>query len=258
MSNTAVFTYDWLSFRSDLMKRILCLSLLLFASIAGLAQGTTSRIAGVVTDSSGALISGASVTAINEGTNATYSMTTGGYDLVQTESSGNFGGIVDNITLTQLPIVGTRGRNPLSLVTLMPGVVANGGNATGGGVSVNGSRDRAWNYTLDGVDINESSAGGSNSSPTHLNPDMLSEFRVLTSNFTPEFGRNSGGQVVMVTRSGSNRFHGNLFWFYQSPFLRANTAAAKSAGLPRGQYVQNMPGGSIGGPLFKDKTFFFF
>ena len=59
------------------MKRILCLSLLLFASIAGLAQGTTSRIAGVVTDTSGALVSGASVTAINEGTNATYSMTTG-------------------------------------------------------------------------------------------------------------------------------------------------------------------------------------
>src|SRR5216683_2342538 len=316
MSDTAYSPYDWLSCRSDLMKRILGLSLLLFASIAGLAQGTTSRIAGVVTDSSGALVSGASVTAINEGTNATYSMptgskgeyvfdsvqigkytvrvtmasfktfvstgnvlsiglpttvnavlgagattemveVTGGYDLVQTESSGNFGGIVDNITLTQLPIVGTRGRNPLSLVTLMPGVVANGGNATGGGVSVNGSRDRAWYYTLDGVDINESSAGGSNSSPTHLNPDMLSEFRVLTSNFTPEFGRNSGGQVVMVTRSGSNRFHGNLFEFYQSPFLRANTAAAKANGLPRGQFVQNIPGGSLGGPIFKDKTFFF-
>jgi hypothetical protein len=300
------------------MKRILCLSLLLFTSIAGLAQGTTSRIAGVVTDTSGALVSGASVTAINEGTNATYSMVTGskgeyvfdsvqigrytvrvtmasfktfvstgnvlsiglpttvnavlgagatsemvevtgGYDLVQTESSGNFGGIVDNITLTQLPIVGTRGRNPIALVTLIPGVVSNGANATGGGVSVNGSRDRAWNYTLDGLDINESSSGGANSSPVHLNPDMLSEFRVLTSNFTPEFGRNSGGQIVMVTRSGSNRFHGNLFEFYQSPFLRANTPQAKGATpqLPRGQFVQNIPGGSIGGPIFKDKTFFF-
>ena len=298
------------------MKRILCLFLLLVGSIAGLAQGTTSRIAGVVTDSSGALVSGASVTAIKEGTNATYTTTSGsrgeyvfdslqignytvrvtmpsfktfvstgnvlsiglpttvnvvlgigsasqtvevqgGYDLVQTESSGNFGGIVDNITLTQLPIVGTRGRNPISLVTLMPGVVASGANATGGQISVNGSRDRAWNYTLDGVDVNESSSGGGNSSPTHMNPDMLSEFRVITSNFTPEYGRNSGGQVVMVTRSGSNKFHGNLFWFYQSPFLRANTAAAKAAGLPRGQYVQNVPGGSLGGPIFKDKTFFF-
>ncbi len=298
------------------MNRILCSFLLFLVSIAALAQGTTSRIVGVVTDNSGALISGASVTAIEEDTKATYSTTSGskgefvfdslqighytirvtmpsfktfvstgnvlsiglpttvnamlgvgsadqtvevqgGYDLVQTESSGNFGGIVDNVTLTQLPIVGTRGRNPLGLVILIPGVVANGGNATGGGVSVNGSRDRAWNYTLDGVDVNESSSGGSNSSPTHLNPDMLSEFRVITSNFTPEYGRNSGGQVVMVTRSGTNAFHGNLFEFYQSPFLRANTPQAKGAGLPRGQFIQNIPGGSLGGPIFKDKTFFF-
>jgi hypothetical protein len=300
------------------MKQILCWSLLLFVCVAGLAQGTTSRIAGVVTDSSGAAVAGASVTAIRESTNATYTTTTaksgeyvfdslqigsytirvtmaafktyvstgnvlsiglpttvnavlgigsntetvevsGGYDLVQTESSGNFGGIIDNVTLTQLPIVGTRGRNPISLVSLIPGVVVSGSNATGGEVSVNGSRDRAWNYTLDGVDINESSSGGSNSSPTHLNPDMLSEFRVLTSNFTPEYGRNSGGQVVMVTRSGTNKFHGNLFWFYQSPFLRANTPQAKAANppLPRGQFIQNIPGGSLGGPIFKDKTFFF-
>ena len=161
------------------MKRILYLSLLLVTSIVGLAQGTTSRIAGVVTDASGALVAGASVTAIREGTNATYITTsgskgeyvfdslqignytlrvampsfktfvstgnvlsiglpttinavlgtramnetvevTGGYDLVQTESSGNFGGIIDNATLTQLPIVGTRGRNSLGLVTLIP------------------------------------------------------------------------------------------------------------------------------------------
>ena len=298
------------------MKRILSLSLMLLVSVAGLAQGTTSRIAGVVTDSSGALVPGADVTAIQEGTHATYTMKSGskgdygfdslqigkytirvtapsfktfvstgnvlsiglpttvnavlgagsadqtvevqgGYNLVQTESSGNFGGIIDNVTLTQLPIVGTRGRNPLGLVLLIPGVVANGGNAAGGGVSVNGSRDRAWNYMLDGVDINESSSGGSNSSPVHLNPDMLSEFRVITSNFTPEYGRDSGGQVVMVTRSGSNSFHGNLFEFYQSPFLRANTASAKAAGLPRGQYVQNIYGGSLGGPVIKDRLFFF-
>jgi hypothetical protein len=301
------------------MKQILCWSLLLLLfPIAAFTQGTTSRIAGVVTDASGAAIPSASVTAIREGTNATYTTTAGksgefvfdslqigsytirvtaqsfktfvstgnvlsiglpttvnavlgvgstdqtievhgGYDLVQTESSGNFGGFVDNVTLTQLPIVGTRGRNPISLVTLIPGVVASGTNATGGDISVNGSRDRAWNYTLDGVDINESSSGGSNSSPTHLNPDMLSEFRVLTSNFTPEYGRNSGGQVVMVTRSGTNKFHGNLFWFYQSPFLRANTPQAKAANPPlsRGQFVQNVPGGSLGGPVFKDKVFFF-
>src|SRR5260370_3941745 len=63
----------------------------------------------------------------------------------------------------------------------------------------------------------------------------------------------------MVTRSGTNKFHGNLFWFYQSPFLRANTPQAKGAipMLPRGQFVQNIPGGSLGGPIFKNKLFFF-
>lgn len=299
------------------MKRILYLPIILLFTLAGMAQ-TTSRIAGVVTDPSGAVVPGAAVTAIQESTHATYNTTTGskgeyvfdslqigkytirvtspsfktfvstgnvlsiglpttvnavlgagsaeqtvevqgGYDLVQTESSGNFGGIIDNVTLTQLPIVGTRGRNPLGLVSLIPGVVNNGGNATGGGVSVNGSRDRAWNYMLDGVDINESSSGGSDNSPVHLNPDMLSEFRVLTSNFTPEYGRNSGGQVLMVTKSGSNNFHGNAFEFYQSPFLRANNPENKAAQplQGRGQYVQHIYGGSLGGPIIKDKLFFF-
>ena len=181
----------------------------------------------------------------------------GGYDLVQTESSGNFGGTIDSITLTQLPIVGTRGRNPLGLVQFIPGVVVNGGNATGGGISVNGSRDRAWNYVMDGIDANESSSGGSNTSPPHQNPDMLAEFRVITSAPSAEFGRNSGAQVLMVTKSGTNQWHGNAFWFYQSPFLRANTPQNKAAGLGRGQFVQHVYGGSLGGPIWKDKAFFF-
>ena len=182
----------------------------------------------------------------------------GGYDLIETESSGNFGSIIDNVSLVQLPVVGTRGRNVLSFTQFVPGVVANGGNAPGGDIVVNGSRDRAWNYVLDGIDDNESSSGGSGTSPSHQNPDMLSEFRVITSNFTAEYGRNTGAQVVMVTKSGTNKFHGNLFEFYQSPFLRADGAASKAAGLPPTQFVQNIPGGSIGGPIWKDKAFFFY
>jgi hypothetical protein len=183
----------------------------------------------------------------------------GGYDLVQTESSGNLGGVIDNVTLTQLPIVGTRGRNPVALVQYMPGVVQNGLNATGGGINVNGSRDRAWNYVMDGIDANESSSGGSNTSPPHQNPDMLSEFRVITASPTAEFGRNSGAQVLMVTKSGTNQWHGNLFWFYQSPFLRANTPQNKATTpiTPKSQFVQNVPGGSLSGPIWKDKAFFF-
>ena len=299
------------------MKQILCWSLLLFVSVACLAQGTTSRISGVATDASGAVISGATITALNEDTGVSYSTKTsasgtyafdslqigrytlraeapgfrqfvstgnvlaigvptsidpkfrigettesvqvqGGYDLVQTESSGNFGAVIDNTTLTQLPIVGTRGRNPLGLTQYIPGVVQNNSaNAPGGDIVVNGSRDRAFNYVLDGIDDNETSSGGSNTSPSHQNPDMLAEFRVITSNPTAEFGRNSGAQVLMVTKSGTNQFHGNLFWFYQSPFLEANTAAAKAIGHPRPQFVQNIYGGSLGGPIWRDKAFFF-
>jgi len=183
----------------------------------------------------------------------------GGYDLIQTESSGNFGTVIDNKTLTELPIVGSQGRSPLALVNTVPGVVDNGSEATGGGVSVNGSRDRAWNYTLDGIDVNESSSGGGNSSPVNLNPDTIAEFRVITSNFTAEYGRNSGGQVAMVSKSGTNKFHGGAFWFYQSPFLQANDPANKTATpeQSRAQFVQNIGGGSVGGPIIKDNTFFF-
>ena len=305
------------------MRRLLCLLALLslsFMSSVVWAQGTTSRIAGTVTDKTGAVVVGATVTATEQATNRTYttkstgtgayvfdslqigtydvtaeapgfkkSISTGnvlsiglpttvnlslqvgvagdsvevrgGYDLVQTETSGNFGNVIDSKTMTEMPIVGIRGRNPLSFVYLVPGVSDNCN--TGGCVSIHGSRDRAWNYTLDGIDVNESTSGGSNTTPTKINPDSISEFRVISGGFTPEFGRNSGAQVTMVTKSGSNEFHGNAFWFYQSPFLMANSAANKTAqvlaGQPnqRPQFVQNIPGGSLGGPIIKNKTFFF-
>ena len=138
---------------------------------------------------------------------------------VQTDSSGNFGNLFSQRTIEELPIVGTRGRSPLDLVLVQPGVVA--GANTGGGVHVNGARERSWNYTLDGIDINETSASGSNFSPLRTNPDSIAEFRVITGNATAEFGRNSGGQVAMVTRSGTNALHGEAFWFYRTPRLNA-------------------------------------
>jgi hypothetical protein len=290
------------------MKKTFLLALVIgFLTLApvGLwAQGTTSRITGLVTDKSSAVIPNAAVTVTNQGTNTSFHATTsqsgtyvvdsvqigaytvevdaagfkrfiakdnvlsigvpttvnaqlevgstsesvevrGGYDLVQTDTSGNFGSVVDNKSMTDLPIVGVRGRNPLNLITIIPGV-EDAGNATGGGTSIHGSRDRAWNYTLDGVDTNETSAGGSQLSPTRQNPDSLQEFRVLTGEFTAEYGRDSGGQVTMVTKSGTNQIHGTGFWFYQSPFLNANDPATKASQLSRNlpntrsQFVQNI------------------
>jgi len=188
---------------------------------------------------------------------------------VQTSTSGNIGSTIEQKTLESLPIVGTRGRNPLDLLNFQPGVVF-GGN-TGGAVNVNGSRDRAFNFTLDGIDINESTSGGSNFTPLRPNPDSVQEFQVVTSNFTAELGRSSGAQVTLVTRSGTNQFHGNLFEYYRTPRLDAKSYPVTIAGLPKDQFVQNIFGGSFSGPLFdpgfgdtgrpfrllKDKAFFF-
>ncbi len=178
-------------------------------------------------------------------------------ETVQTSTSGNFGNLVDLVAVANLPIVDAKGRNPLDLVNFQPGVVV--GANTGGGIHVHGARDRAWNYTLDGVDANETSAPGGGSSPIRPNPDMLAEFRVVTGNATADIGRASGGDVAMVTRSGTNSFHGNVFYFYQTPSFNANEVTNKisTPPLPRNQFVQHIGGFSLGGPIQKGKTFFF-
>ncbi len=179
----------------------------------------------------------------------------GTVELVQTSSSGNFGNTVEERPLEALPLVGTRGRNPLQFIEFQPGVVA--GANVGGGVHVNGSRDRAFNFTLDGIDINETSAGGSNFTPIRTNPDAITQFQVVTGNFTAELGRSSGAQVTLVTRPGTNEFHGTAFEFYQTPRFHANefesnTNLINLQSIPKRQFVQHIFGGSIGGPIIKD------
>ena len=200
-------------------------------------------------------------------------------EAVQTSSSGNFGNTVEERPLEALPIVGTRGRNPLTFINFQPGVVV--GANTGGGVHVHGSRDRAFNFTLDGIDINDTSAGGSNFTPLRPNPDSITQFQVITGNFTADNGRSSGAQVTLVTKSGTNEFHGNLFEFYQTPRFHANEyqntinttrdLSGRIIPVPKPQFVQHIFGGSVGGPLHlprfgeggrswisgKDRTFFF-
>ncbi|HJQ34037.1 MAG TPA: TonB-dependent receptor [Pyrinomonadaceae bacterium] len=304
----------------------LLLTLSLISAGAARAQGTASRVTGVVQDASGAVVEGATVTLTNEATNVaitTQTTSTGTYvfdlvqvgtysvsvekqgfkkfiatrnpvninqpttvnvtleagsvaetvtvtsaaEQVQTSTSGNIGSVIEQRTLENLPIVGTRGRNPLDLLNFQPGVVF-GGN-TGGAVNVNGSRDRAFNFTLDGIDINESTAGGSNFTPLRPNPDSIAEFQVVTSNFTAELGRSSGAQVTLVTRSGTNEFHGSAFEYYRTPRFDAKSYPVTIAGLPKDQFVQHIFGGSLGGPLpnfgiggggwrwLRDRAFFF-
>jgi hypothetical protein len=293
---------------------LVCAIFMGIASPALAGQGTTSRITGTVTDTSGAALPGATVTLKNEGTQVTFTTVTneagiyafeavqvGRYTLtvelqgfkrfvttdnavtigqpttvnaklelgglaesvevraaaqvVQTETSGNLGSTFDQRTIESLPILGGRGRNPLSLVLTQPGVVS--GANTGGGVHVNGARDRSWNYTIDGIDSNESSAGGSNFSPLRTNPDAIAEFKVLTGNQTAEFGRNSGGQVAMVTRTGTNALSGTAYYFDRRPEYNANEWENNIDGLAKRLFTQKVPGFSVGGPIRRSKTFFF-
>jgi len=162
----------------------------------------------------------------------------GAAETVQTSTSGNYGNVLTEQIIKDMPIVGSRGRNPLNLVLLQPGTFD--GSNTGGGYHVHGARDRAWNFTLDGIDNNDPSAGGSNFSPTRTNPDSLSEFRVVTSNPTADIGRNSGASVLLVSKSGTNEFHGNAFWFYRTPRLNANEWALNFGNLGKRQFVQNI------------------
>ncbi len=188
---------------------------------------------------------------------------------VQTSTSGNIGTTISEKEVESLPIVGLRGRNPLDLVDFQPGVSV--GSNTGGGVHVNGSRDRSFNYTLDGIDINDSSSGGSNFTPLRPNPDSIQEFQVVTANFTAELGRSTGAQVTFVTKSGTNDFHGNLFEYFQTPGANANEFENNLLGIPRRKFIQHIFGGSAGGPIInpgfgegseffkplRDKAFFF-
>lgn len=177
----------------------------------------------------------------------------GTYERVQTSQSGNVGTIVTEQGLENLPIAG---RNPLNLVLIQPGVYS-GSNSTGN-THIFGSRDRAFNITLDGIDANETSAGTATFTPIRTNPDSLREYRIITSNPSAEFGRNSGAQIALISKSGTNEFHGTLFWYHRNRVFNANEWELNRQGFPRRFLLRNQWGGSIGGPIIKNKTFFFF
>ncbi len=168
-------------------------------------------------------------------------------DQVETTTSA-LDTVIDEKRILDLPL---NGRNPLSLVYLTPGV----SNGLTGGPSANGSRDRGTNYQLDGLDNNDTAVSGNIVS---TNVDATSEFRVITSNPSAEYGRAGGAIIDMVTKSGTNEFHGNAYIFNRSENLDAATYNENINDLKKGDYKRNQFGGSIGGPIVKDKVFFFF
>jgi hypothetical protein len=169
---------------------------------------------------------------------------------IETETS-QLSTLVDSKTMSDLPLLT---RNAYELVLLSPGVIQpnNGSN----GFAVNGSRDRNNNFMLDGVDNNDTSVPGPGSGIVAINPDSAEEFRVITNNFNAEYGRNTGAIVDVVTRSGTNSLHGDAYWFGRYNALGARSFFNRGPD-PQDPYVRNQFGFSVGGPIIKNRTFFF-
>lgn len=158
--------------------------------------------------------------------------------------------LIDNRKLLDLPLLS---RDPNSLILLAPGTVQTNGI---GGFSVNGSRERNNNFLIDGADNNDTDVPGIPGGLSTPNIDATEEFRVITSNFNAEYGRNTGAIINVVTKSGTNEFHGGAYIFYRSDAFAARDffdVSGEADQLQRRQF-----GGSVGGPIKKDKAFFFF
>jgi len=313
--------------RSLALRRNFVLTSIFFLSalaINGNAQTFRGTILGTVTDSSGAAVSGATVSVKNTGTGllrtvttdddgnysapelpiGTYSVTVeksgfkaglvsgisvevsterradvvlqpgevseivevSGDTLTQVESTSNtLGGIIESTVVTNLPV---NGRDYQKLIFLVPGVAGSPDQITDspgsfGVFSVNGARGRANNFLLDGTDMNDgyrndpaiNEAGVFGTPATILPIEAIAELRVL-SNFEPEYGRSAGGVVNIVTKSGTNDIHGTGFEFFRNNALDARNFF-NQVGTPQNPFHNNQFGGAIGGPIHRDKTFFF-
>src|SRR3989454_5408839 len=174
-------------------------------------------------------------------------------EILQTTNAA-IGNVVERKAIVDLPL---NGRNPLALIALEPGVVQRSAGAAGSGIHVNGARDRSVNVTVDGIEANESSVPNPLSNLYRLNPDNVQEYKVTTNNATPEEGRNSGASVSVATRSGTNDFHGTAFEFLRNTALNANEFFANAQGTPKPEIKLHQFGFEAGGPIRKNRTFFF-
>lgn len=287
-----------------------------------LAQTITGTVSGTVTDSSGAVVVGAKITATNQSTGVATTTTTtqagiytiqflpiGPYTITasangfKTASIGPFQLEIDQIakinaklqigdasttvdvsaetapllqtqnatlgttisgnTMVNLPINGLNYQFAtlfvpgavLPSVSSMAGADGNERNADWyGSPSFNGARGQNNNYIMDGIEINETLNNYSGYNPA---PDSIQEMRVITGNANAEYGNVSGGEVLVVTRGGTNKFHGGAYEYFQNNGMEANSWANNHIGIPLKPFTQNQFGASFGGPIKKDKLFFF-
>src|SRR4029077_16122613 len=268
------------------------------------ADNLYARIQGVVTDPTGAVLTGVKLTATNVGTNLNYeaesksdggfvflNLPIGTYKVVATTAgfrtftatgialvldqvyslnirmelgqiseqvvveatnvqvetvNTQLGTVISGDTIRDMPLIG---RNWVNLQQLEPGVVASSDRF--GTFSTNGSQSQQNSFLIMGQDSNDLPL---NTPLIIPNPDAIGEFNMITNTINPEYGRNSGAIMSASIRSGSNAFHGDGFEFYRDTFLNTKDFFQKTPSV----FHQNQFGGTIGGPIFKNHTFFFF
>jgi hypothetical protein len=179
---------------------------------------------------------------------------TGAAEALETDSSDR-GQVVQRAAIVNLPL---NGRAYADLALLSPGVRRSNITSRDASFNVNGLRSSLNNFMVDGVDNNAygTSNQGFSNQVVQLNPDAVEEFRVVTNNFSAEYGRAGGAVINATVRSGTNEFHGSVWEFLRNTKLNAGGFFRPSTGV-KPVLVQNQFGGALGGPIIKDKTFFF-
>lgn len=184
-------------------------------------------------------------------------------DSVQVETqSTQVGELIESKKITAVPL---NGRAFTDLLALQPGVSPYVGKAEGGAgsvsgglnagnMSINGGREASNGFMVNGGNVND---GVENGTAVIPNLDSISEFRIITDNYDAEYGNFNGGQVNVVTKNGTNQWHGSAFEFLRNTVFNARGYTLSGTALPRGTYNQNIYGGTFGGPIKKNKMFFF-
>lgn len=173
-------------------------------------------------------------------------------------ADATIGDIVGTEALLRLP---TRSRSAQELLLLQPGTTRQTGSGTG--ASIAGAENDQTTFTLDGIDITDQNTNSTVDTEHGARPvvaisvDSVDEFRVGVTNSNASFGRSSGGQVTLIGRSGTNALHGAGFWYHQNSVLNANTWDNNRLGITKPSLRDNRFGGRFGGPVIKDKTFYF-
>ncbi len=181
-------------------------------------------------------------------------------------ANATISGVIEQRTVQELPL---NGRSWTDLAILQPGVHAsqnqppiNAGDRVKRGLglelTISGARPQQNNYLLDGVNINDyANAGPGSVLGGNLGTDAVAEFSVLTTNYSAEYGRTSGGVITATTKSGTNQFHGSAYEFFRNSALDADSFIDNANGNPKPPFRRNQFGASAGGPIQKDKTFIF-